>query len=290
MSLMDAFERQAKKTYVFNGIRNVRASKREEERLNYRWTGRLSPSKLSLDMCIFNLFQEKIHQADQLKDYTGKVREDWAYFGRDGSSKHLEFQEDLRKLNLKRDKVELWQYLNPDYANLYLPEDKRAKFVPECIEIPLWFKWNSLQISAKVDHVLHIPKISNQAILGDFKTPHRERSDWAVWAQKNIPKRKDYTQVSIYAWIFNQNPEILGSKPEIGSLQYYNNWMSGDLDAEREVYWKVPLDVIDYFMSELDKEKSNWDNRVDSSCTNEFCQSCHQGEAKVNQIIKESLI
>lgn len=279
MSLIDKFEMQKKKTFRFNAVRNVRSRSRTTGRARYQWNQRLSPSKMYLEQCVWmfyqdmppELFESSVHLESDLKDREGKIREDWNYFGYDGTANHRSFQEDLRKANLKQDKLEVYKGLNPNYID-FLPQEKKEKFKNECIELPIWYEYKNLTFSGYVDDILYIPKVSPNPIVGDMKFKHKAHTTWKTYVERELPDPKHFAQVLIYMWIFNQNPNWLQKPVDIGTLGYYNNSMCGELDAEQEFYFKSPLDAVETYIEEQNKEFYCWKERIDSFCTNPFCK------------------
>lgn len=244
----------------FSEIRKARLKEDETNRLNYKWTGRISPSSLYFTMCPKKLVEEDIHKRES-NGLAGIHRMNI------GTALHRLYQEEAMKITGL-----LWK--KPNIPKEW--EERNSRIGSE-----LYYR-NGI-FSGQIDLLLNI---SNKLVIADLKFPQREEKSWESYI-KTLPEVKHITQVCCYI----DDLRALGlfdPSPEDGAILYFNPLIPAHKNgADFEYYFKYK----DYEQSTIDlKEKIRyhvncWNNNEKVDCSYSVCE-LHQ-EEKAKEFLSE---
>ena len=206
------------------------------------------------------------------------VKEGLYYLAESGKSAHLEFQNELRSLQV--DWLRLFQA--PDKSKLHPKAlEKLTKYNRtydnECIELPLCIE--KYDIIAYIDAILE-EKIGDNwsgiPIPMDFKFKHFLPKIFNDWVKnKRLPMEKDFTQGCVYMWELTEN-NILGAKPQEFIIAYLNKLGLDDPTAEQEytIDFRPELrQLIQELLDEHLKQMVAYRDKQEITCTNKFCSN-----------------
>lgn len=224
-------------------------------------------SSLSFTGCPYKYFYEP----DSEDPYLYADKEKLHYLAENGKAKHLEFQEELRKLEKDvklYDPVDISK-IHPK-CQFKLSVNQRYGLEPlENIELPFYIE--EYNMMGFIDGILSIKGIQGPVII-DFKNKTiNDKSQWKNFVKTVLPLEKDVAQLAAYKYVINKL-DYFKEKCKYVGIIYYNGPLVGDLDAEQEFYLDIPDEIIAYMLDTRNKNRIRFLNNEASFCDYRFCK------------------